>query len=335
MSLRSILSLAIFILVLAGSAAAYLFERSIAPGEIAAAYTAFILLLIPYIGCGYPEVAAAYRRVGAAGPAGGAALVATVTVPPAVALLSMNGSAAVFPCAGLILYGGALAFLLGWAARLGPPPNVVDFLAVMSAWLPVEFGFLHDLWSRGTANPSYLLGKTLSLSVLLMGYVAIRPLEGLGYRWRFRFEDFGVALVALSAFLIIAVPAGIATGFVVWEPRPVHLSGIAFRALAIGLFIALPEEILFRGVIFNLIQKLTVGRYGPFPALAVSSIIFGLSHLNNFPYGDLRYAFLATYAGVCYAWCYLRTGNLTAGVLTHASVDLIHRLLLVSPAQGS
>ena len=332
---RSILSLAIFVLVVAGAAALYLFQRSIAPGEIAAAYAAFLMLLIPYIGCGYPEVAAAFRRIGAAGPVGAGFLIAFVAVPPAVALVSMNGAGALLPAAGLLLYGGALAAILAWAARVGPPPNVIDFLAVMAAWLPVEFGLLHGLWSKGAADPSYLIGKTLSLSVLLMGYVAIRPLEGLGYRWRLRFEDFGAALVGLTAFLIPAVSYGVWSGFIVWEPRSFPLSGIIFRALAIGLFIALPEEILFRGVIFNLLQRFTAGRWGPLPALLLSSVIFGLAHLNNFPYGDLRYALLATYAGICYAYCYLRTGNLTAGVLTHTSVDLIHRLFFTTPPTGS
>jgi membrane protease YdiL (CAAX protease family) len=332
--LRSILSLSLFILFLAGAAATYLFERAISPGEIAAAYTAYILLLIPYIGCGYPEIAAAYRRVADAGTAGGALLVATVAVPPTVALLSMSGRAALVPAAGLLVYGGALATLVSWAKRFGPPPNVVDFLAVLSAWLPVEFGLLHGLWAKGTADPSYLIGKTLSLSVLLMGYVAIRPLEGLGYRWRIKLEDFGVAVVALSAFLLFAVPAGLLTGFVVWDPHYLSLSAMIFRGLGIGLFIALPEEILFRGVIFNLLQKWTAGRYGPLPALLVSSFIFGLSHLNNFPYGDMRYVILATYAGFWYAWCYLKTGNLMGSVLTHMGVDLIHKIFLVTP-QGS
>ncbi|MBI3449787.1 MAG: CPBP family intramembrane metalloprotease [Acidobacteria bacterium] len=333
-SARSILSLGIFILVVAGAAARYLFERSISPGEIAAPYTAFILLLIPYVGCGYPEIGAMYRKLGLAGPVGAALLLATVTLPPIVALVSIRGiSASWMAAVGLILYGAALAGFLRWADRVGPPPNAVDVLAVLCAWLPVELGFLHGLWSHGPADPSYLIGKTLSLSVLLMGYVAIRPLEGLGYRWRFRFEDFGAAIVALSAFLIVAIPIGIATGFVVWEPKGVSWTGIVFRGMAIGLFIALPEEILFRGVIFNLLQKWTMGRYGPYPALVASSVIFGLSHLNNFPYGDMRYVVLATYAGFCYAWCYLKTGNLMGGILTHMGVDLIHRLYLVTPPQ--
>jgi membrane protease YdiL (CAAX protease family) len=329
--LRSILYLALFIMVIAGSAAVYLFERAVAPGEIAAAYTSFVLLLIPYLGCGYPDVAAVYRRVSAAGPWGSALLVATVSLPPTIALVSMKGSSSLLQAGGLLLYGASLAFLLWWAGRLSAPPNLVDFLAVMSAWLPVEFGLLHGLWSGGTADPSYLIGKVLSVSVLLMGYVAIRPLSGFGYRWRFRFEDFATAFVSLSAFLILAVPAGILSGFIVWDPRLFSFSATLFRMMGIGLFIALPEEILFRGVIFNLLQKWIVGRYGPWPALIVSSVIFGLSHLNNFPYGDLRYAALATYAGFCYAWCYLRTGNLMASVMTHTAVDLIHRLFFVTP----
>jgi hypothetical protein len=192
-------------------------------------------------------------------------------------------------------------------------------------------GFASGLWKRESFDPSYLIGKTMCVSIALAAYMALRPLGGMGYRWRLRLEDLGAAAVALSVFLLVAVPVALASGFVVWEPRVSSLEGVIFRFLAIGLFVALPEEILFRGVIFNQLQKLWIGRAGPAPALILSSLIFGLAHLNNFPYGDPRYALIATWAGICYGWAYLRTGNLIAGVLVHTSVDVIHRLILTTP----
>jgi len=330
-TLRTVLSLSISLFVVSAAAAKYLFERAISPWEIAAPYTVFVLLLIPFLGCGFPDVAAGLRLVGASGPAGAIALQALLVVPGSVALLVMNGTASLVPACGVLLYGTGVTFFLLWARRLGPPPNVVDLLAVMAAWFPMELGLLQGLWAHGNVDPSYLIGKTLSVSVLVVGFRAVRPMTGLGYRWRLRLEDVGTAAMLLAIFLVPAIPFGIVTHFVAWVPKPSSFSGIVFRALGIGLFIALPEEILFRGVIFNLLQKWTTGRFGPYPALVLSSVIFGLAHLNNFPYGDWRYTLLATYAGFCYGWCYLRTGNLMAGILTHTGVDMIHRLFLVTP----
>ncbi len=329
---RGLLGPLVFIGVVAAAAARYVFARDIPPAQAAPAFAALLALLIPYIGFGFPGIASGLRRLAPAGWRGAAAATG-VAVPAVLALDWGRGVETVGPAVGLIAYASLCAILFAWAARIGEPPNVADALAVLAVWVPVEIGLLQGLWRREGVDPSYLLGKTLCLSVLLAGCVAVRPVGGIGYRWRFRLEDAGTAAVATAAFLVVAVPVGLATGFVAFDPRAVSPEGLIFRILAIGLFVALPEEVLFRGVIFNLLQKGIVSRHGPWPALVISCLIFGLSHMNNFPYGDLRYALLATYAGACYAWCYLRTGNLLAGILTHTAVDLIHRLILITPAR--
>ena len=55
----------------------------------------------------------------------------------------------------------------------------------------------------------------------------------------------------------------------------------------------------------------------------VSAVIFGLAHLP-----DIRYALLATLAGLAYGWVYARTGRITASALTHTGVNWIWGLLL-------
>ena len=62
-------------------------------------------------------------------------------------------------------------------------------------------------------------------------------------------------------------------------------------ALGIFIFIGIPEELLFRGIIQNLLEK-AIGR--PALALGVASLIFGAAHLNNGPSPDWRYFLLAT-----------------------------------------
>ena len=327
--------LLLWVLAVGAAAAGYIIREGVPFRQMAVGLVAFVLLLIPYLGFGQAGFAAACRRFASRGAGAVIALAVLAAAPAAAAVAIGRGSAGLTPAAGVVLYAVAPSLIFALAQRAGQAPNLLDALAVMAAWLPLELGAFSGLWRTPGADPSYVIGKTLGLSVLLIGVVAVRPIEGIGYRWRIRLEDLGVAAVATIAFLILAVPAGLLSGFVVLDPRPASAIGIFDRFLAIGLLVALPEEILFRGVIFNLLQKAMVGRHGPAPALLLSALVFGLSHLNNAPLMDWRYVALATYAGVCYGWCYLRTGNLISGILAHTMVDLAHRLVLVTPAASA
>lgn len=93
-------------------------------------------------------------------------------------------------------------------------------------------------------------------------------------------------------------------------------------ALGIFIFIGIPEELLFRGIIQNLLEK-AIGR--PALALGVASLIFGAAHLNNGPSPDWRYFLLATLAGLVYGRAYAKTRNLMAPALLHTLVDVAWR----------
>jgi len=85
----------------------------------------------------------------------------------------------------------------------------------------------------------------------------------------------------------------------------------------IYLMTAVPEELLFRGIIQNACVQWIGRRRG----LVAASIVFGLAHLPDF-----RYVFLATLAGAAYGWVYGRTERITASAITHAGVDWIWRV---------
>lgn len=62
-------------------------------------------------------------------------------------------------------------------------------------------------------------------------------------------------------------------------------------------------------------------------ALAIASVIFGLSHLDNdtpnYHTPNFLYAAFATLAGFLYGWVFKTTGFLTASAITHATVDFL------------
>src|SRR5262249_1750681 len=91
--------------------------------------------------------------------------------------------------------------------------------------------------------------------------------------------------------------------------------------LGIFLFTAIPEELLFRGLIQNWLERVTGSRL---VGLVIAAIVFGASHLNNGPpLPNYKYFFLASIAGFFYGIVWQTTRNLTASAVTHGLADTV------------
>jgi len=284
---------------------------------------AFALLMVPYFALGFDRVVDLLRELGRSNRVRLTLMGFLLMVPGLIILLSEGGHITMRRFVSLALYISVpILILAGWGPA-GTRPSWVDLAVLLLLWLPVELQYFERFWNLPSVNPSYVLAKTLGMELALFCFVVVRRLDGVGYRFRLAGEDVTVGLVALLAFLSVGLPAALTTGFVRFDPHWAGPGKWLLSALGIFFFIAVPEEVLFRGLIFNMLQRL-IKQGGPYTALVISSIIFGLSHLNN-PPGDWRYVLLATLAGLCYAWAYLRTGSLLASSFTHAMVDIIGR----------
>lgn len=312
-------------LVAAVTLAAAYYAYAIQGGALASlrVVLAFSLLMVPYFALGFDPLVDALRRVGRSSRIRLAFMGFALIVPGAVVLVSGGGRLSPRNLAVLVAYVALpIVILSGWG-RAGRNPSLVDLAALLLLWLPVELQYFERFWSVPAGNPSYVLAKTLGMELALFCFVVVRRLEGVGYRFRLAFEDVVVGLIALGVFLLVGVPIALGTGFVTFAPHWEGAGRWITSGLGIFFFIALPEEVLFRGLIFNMLQRM-IRAGGPYTALLISSLIFGLAHLNN-PPGDWRYVTLATLAGLCYGWAYLRTGSLLAPAYCHAMVDLIGR----------
>ena len=118
-------------------------------------------------------------------------------------------------------------------------------------------------------------------------------------------------------YAVVAIPIGLATGFLSWNPH-VPATG-PLTPVLIYLLTALPEELLFRGIFQNLLMR----RLGQWGGLAVAAVIFGIAHLPDF-----RYVALATLAGLAYGGVYASTRKITVSAITHAGVNSIWAALL-------
>lgn len=203
-------------------------------------------------------------------------------------------------------------------------PGWTDLALWILLWIPFDL--------RWTTDMEPVLGYfwwSIAISVIaVLGWNGYRNLE-IGYRLVPRLKDFYVALIALLGILVLVVPPGLISGFLTFEiPETFNALGMTTHFIGLFLTVALPEELFFRGLLLNGLEKVSSKKWVP---LVVSSLAFGLMHWNNV--NDLTtqitYVSLATIAGLGYAWAYKKSGNnLLAAILTHTLVDWVWKLVL-------
>ena len=193
-----------------------------------------------------------------------------------------------------------------------------DAVALALIGVPVELRWVANAWPGISAVPKLLL-----VDAALYAYLVVRRLEQVGYDFRPRWRDFGVGFREWMFFAPIAIVLGLALGFIHFCARVPGLGAAGAAWLITFFFVAIPEELFFRGVMLNLL----VPRLGKMRALAVSSIIFGLSHFNKgAPVFNWRYVVLATIAGVFYGRAWLDRRRLFCSATTHTAVDVVWSL---------
>lgn len=196
-------------------------------------------------------------------------------------------------------------------------PNWRDWLVLAILGIPVDLHFFARAWPVAGLSGA---PKLLFVDAGLYGYVVIRPIEGIGFDLRIRKADAGIGLREFLYFAPIAAVLGFALGFLHLHRTAGSVAGFAAGWLFTAFFVALPEELFFRGLMLNMLER----RIGTKRALITTSVLFGLAHFNRrADYFNWRYVILAAIAGVFYGRAWLARRRLVASSITHATVDTV------------
>jgi hypothetical protein len=166
------------------------------------------------------------------------------------------------------------------------------------------------------------LPKLYVADLTLYLYIVIRRLPGIGYCFLPGVSDLLIGIREWLFFLPFGIGLGLAVGFIHFHPRVPSLMSVAASLLVTFLLIAIPEEMFFRGVLENLLET----HCRPGLALAITAILFGLSHFNKHAAFNWRYVLLASIAGVFYGRAWSARHRLLAAVVTHTAVDVVWSL---------
>jgi len=221
------------------------------------------------------------------------------------------------------LIGAAYAVLPTLLLAASSGATGVDYAAAAIVWLPVELRWMYRLFPF-PPQLTHTLTILLALSTGVAAFVVLRRLEGVGYAVEWVRGSGWIVLSHFVLFAAIAVPLGIAIGFIAYDPSIARLRSLPVAVIGITFFTAWPEEFLFRGILQNLFSRTLKSQW---IGLAAASVVFGLSHILHAPFPNWKYVILATIAGIFYGHAWMKTGSLLPGALVHALVDISWHVL--------
>lgn len=223
--------------------------------------------------------------------------------------------------------------VLGLERRAGGVPSPAVALTTFASAMVLAFYASLLLERRGLA---------VALLVVQYGFFLLPALAvvfGLGYSPRLTFRLRRPSIVHLAAAVIVGASAWIAIVGVTMRlaPPPESLTRGLEQLLTLGdptlpiwvvlfgvaLTPALCEELFFRGVVLSGLQRL-----GPWAAVAVSALLFGLAHASI-------YRMLPTFAlGLLLGWLAWRSASIVPSMIVHAINNGLVVWLARNPAAG-
>lgn len=282
-------------------------------------FLSFALLFAPYwfFGFGAAEMLRARLKT----PALTVAVSAVLALPYFV-LEAPRGNVQAPMAAVLIAIPVLVAAVLKNWPRAG---NWADFLVLGAVGLLIDLGLLTAAWPLHAAGvsvwPAGLSGfpKLMMANVALYGYLVVKPIESMGYDLRPRLADLKYGLREFFFCAPMVLSLGFLLGFLHWHGGTPRLWTAPAAWTFTFFMIALPEELFFRGLVQNLLERHVSQRR----ALCLASVLFGLSHFNKGATFNWNYVLLATIAGLFYGRAWHAQRRLFASSITHASVDTV------------
>jgi membrane protease YdiL (CAAX protease family) len=191
----------------------------------------------------------------------------------------------------------------------------------------VKFGPSHWLWPYPGGRLAYIFTVLTAVNLAIAGFLLLRRIKNVGYNIGWGSGWALYILGALALFACIAIPVGLRMHFILWAPRIGEWKTLVPLSIGILFFTAWPEELLFRGLLQNLLSRASNSETAGWIA---ASVVFGFSHITNLHFPNWRYVLLASIAGLFYGWTWRKTGSIFASALVHAAVDILWHFLFRS-----
>jgi membrane protease YdiL (CAAX protease family) len=243
-------------------------------------------------------------------------------------IYALGTGAASFTRLGAIAAFIFLPLALLSSAQSAAPGAWQDLVTLVAIWVTVKFSPSHWFWPYPGGRLAYVFTVILAVNIAIAAFLLLRGLKDVGYTIGWGKNWTLYILSALVLIACIVIPLGLKIHFLVYSPYVSNWKSFFPLAVAIFFFTAWPEELLFRGLLQNLLARAvkndTAGWIG-------ASILFGFSHITNHHFPNWRYVLLASIAGLFYGWTWRKTGSIFASAIVHAGVDILWHALFMTP----
>lgn len=223
------------------------------------------------------------------------------------------------PLALLMLIYTMLPAACAFLIRATKPPVWADFAIILLLWLPLEFSIGERWTPKGAQGLLHMAAYGVSVTLGLVIFLLFRRLDGMKYNLPRSWRDPANLGIGFAIAAAVLIPVGRATGFLSAGHWPRRWSSLGLEYLVILAATALPEEILFRGLIQNSLMQRLGART---PALLLAALIFGCAHLDNGPGPgpNWRYMIVATIAGLIYGKVFEKSSSIFASACMRWSI---------------
>ena len=222
-----------------------------------------------------------------------------------------------FALAGIpVVVAGLLEFFTHTAPGSRITLEWADLVSLALLGVAIVMRWLHGSYPHPALSA---MPKLLLTDAALYGFLVVRSLEDVGYDFRPRRRDLAIGLRELAFFAPFGIGLGFAMHFIGFRRVAPSLWEFFSAWITTFILVALPEELFFRGILLNLLER----RLGPRAALFISAVVFGFSHFNKRALFNWRYIILATIAGIFYGRAWRNRRRLFTSGVTHATLDVI------------
>lgn len=299
------------VLFAAGVAAITIFARKVEIPYAGPALVSLALLLAPLWFFGFGAGDCLKTRLGS--PLSRFSLSAALVIPYLAFAIPTGQFRLNIMVAMLLLPIVPIAFLE--SCRSNPRLVWQDVVVLLGLVVTHLLRLLDPAWPAQLA----VLPKLFLIDIVLYCYTVVRPLDGVGYSLVPSLSAFRIGFREWLFFLPFGIGLGTALHFTHFHARWPTALGFVLAVVATVLFVAIPEELFFRGILQNLLET----RIGRSDALLTTAILFGFSHYHRGGIFEWRYILLAAIAGIFYGRAWRARHQLLAAIITHTAVDVV------------
>ena len=208
--------------------------------------------------------------------------------------------------------------------------------ALLAIVIMIASNILASLISSGIFllnAPEWLAIAVMGILYIIITLVAVKLIYGKGFKYKF--AELGMpkpAVKILSVILAVLLPAAVSGIFLLFVKGSFSASAMDSNTrasmLAEGIVYssigaAVVEEVLFRGVMMNLLKK----RWNTAVGVIVPSVIFAAMHIMEMeefkPLDVVQLLVAGTLVGIMFSLIAIRTGSVWNSAIVHAVWNLV------------